>query len=76
VKTGGTDNYSAFLPLHEGLIVTTDGVEVGVAGAELDTDDMLGVTTEASWLTTAAARVAEEADKAVIVTSGEESAVV
>jgi len=75
MKTDGTEHASAFLPLHEGLIVTTDGVEVGVASTEHDTDDVLRVTTVGARHATLAARIAEEADETVVITSGEESAV-
>jgi len=67
--------YSAFLPLHEGLIVTTDGEETLVASAEHDTDDVLGVTAVASGLAFDA-RVVEEVHETEIVTSGEDLLVV
>ena len=67
---------SAFLPLHEGLIVTTDGEQVSVSGAEKDAGDVLGVTTERSGDTSLEAGVVEEADKTVIVTGGKEHLVI
>jgi len=62
---------SASLPLHEGLIVTTNGVEIGVAIGEHDTDDVLRVTTVASR-SALDAGVSEEVDKTVVIASGEE----
>ena len=62
---------SALLPLHEGLIVTTDREEVFVVSSgEHDTHDVLRVTTEASGETTLSCRVAEQVDKTVVVTGG------
>ena len=62
---------SALLPLHEGLIVSTDGEESGVTGAEHDTDDVLGVTSETLGLALDA-WVVEEVDETVVITGGEE----
>ena len=36
---------SGALPLHEGLIVATDRVQVAISRAEEDANDVLGVTT-------------------------------
>ena len=63
---------SLSLPLHEGLIVSTDGVEMCVVVvAEEDANNVLGVTTVGSglaldnWVT-------EEVHEAVVITSGHE----
>jgi len=61
--------------LHEGLIVTTDREKFGVICTEGYAYDVLRVTTEASRLALDA-RVSEEVDEAVIITSGEELTVV
>ena len=62
---------SALLPLHEGLIVTTNGEESGVISAEQDTDDVLRVTTVRSWHGLDA-WVVEDVDETVVITGGEE----
>jgi hypothetical protein len=64
------------LPLHEGLIVATNREEFGVSLAEHNTDDMLGVTSEASGEATLSAGVAEQVDETVVVTGGQELLVV
>ena len=68
----GSSERSLALPLHEGLIVATDGEELGVSSTELDTNDVLGVTTERAGEATVSAWVAEEVDETKVVTSGEE----
>ena len=62
---------SAFLPLHEGLIVATDREDSGVILAPKDTDNVLGVTTVRAWLSLDA-RVVEDVDKAVVIAGCEE----
>ena len=66
---------SAFLPLHKGLIVTSNGEEVAVAKAEHDAGDVLGVTAVRSGYTLDAG-ISEEADETVIVTGSEEHLVI
>lgn len=61
---------SGALPLHEGLIVTTNGVEVAVASAEEHADDVLRVAAVRAGLALDD-RVAEEADETVIITGGD-----
>ena len=62
---------SALLPLHKGLVIATDGVEVAVARSEHNTDNVLGVATVRTG-PALDARVTEEADEAVVVTGGKE----
>lgn len=66
---------SAFLPLHEGLIVSTNGVEVTVILGEHDTDDVLGVTAVTAGLAALSARVAEQVDEAEIVSGSQKHAI-
>ena len=63
------------LPLHEGLIVTTDGPEVAVIWTEHSTDNMLGVTTERPWFASHAAWVSEDGNETVVISTGKESTV-
>ena len=66
---------SALLPLHEGLIITSNGVESGVVtAAEFNTDDVLGVTSVASGLTLDNG-VAEQVHETVIISGSHELAV-
>jgi hypothetical protein len=65
---------SAFLPLHEGLIVTSNGEEVAVISAESNADDVLGVTSVASGLTLDDG-VAEQVHETVIISGSHELAV-
>jgi hypothetical protein len=53
------------------LIITTDAEKpLGqVASAKLDSDNMLRVTSVASWSTSLSARISENIDKAKVVTS-------
>ena len=67
---------SASLPLHEGLIVTANGVEVRIIRGEGNTDDVLGVTSEGSGLSASDAGVVEQVHETVIVTGGEQHLVV
>ena len=62
---------SGSFPLHEGLIVSTNREESGVTGAEHDTDDVLGVTSETLGLALDA-WVVEEVDETIVITGGEE----
>ena len=66
---------SAFLPLHKGLIVTTNGEEEAVANVEHDAGNVLGVTAVGSG-DTFSAGISEEADETVIVTGSEEHLVI
>ena len=65
---------SGALPLHEGLIVATDRVEVAISRAEEDANDVLGVTAVRAGAALDA-RVTEEADETVVITGGEELSV-
>lgn len=67
---------SAALPLHEGLIVSTNRVETLVVGGEHGADDVLGVTTVRSGLSTLSAWVTEEANETEVITGGEEHTIV
>jgi len=58
--------------LHEGLIVTTHGEEIFVILAEQDSDDMLRVTSKGSWNSSKSARVSEDVDETVVITSSNE----
>ena len=62
---------SALLPLHEGLIVTTDGEKSSIVGAEQNTDDVLGVTAVRSGLGSDA-WIVEDVNETIVITSGEE----
>lgn len=63
-------------PLHESLIVSTNREEVCIIAAETDTHHMLGVTSKRDGQVTLAARVAEEVNQTIIITSGYESTIV
>jgi len=63
---------SGALPLHEGLIVATNREETLVVGGEHGADDVLGVTTVRSGLSTLSAWVTEEANETEVITSSEE----
>ena len=68
--------FSAFLPLHKSLIVTTNGVESGIIRGEGNTDDVLGVTSEGSGRSTSEAGIVEQVHETVIITGGEQHLVV
>ena len=57
--------------MHEGLIVAADRVEALVAWTEGDTDDVFGVSPVGTR-SSADARVVEDVDETVVITSGEE----
>lgn len=65
---------SAQLPLHDGLIITTNTEEPlsQVASAKLDSDHMLRMTSVARRHTSLSARVSENIDKAEVITSGDQ----
>jgi len=62
--------------LHEGLIVSTNGVETSVVRGEHGTDDVLGVTTVRSGLATLSARVTEEANETIVITGCQEHTII
>lgn len=57
--------------MHDGLIISTDAEQVlcEVASAEVNSHDMLGVSSETSWHASFSAWVSEDLDEAIIVTS-------
>lgn len=61
--------------MHDGLIIATDAEEpLGqIASAKLDSDNMLRVTSVASRPASFSAWVSEHIDKAVVVTSGNQT---
>jgi hypothetical protein len=67
-------SFSAKLPLHDSLIVTTNGEEpVGeVTSTELDAHDVLRVASERSRLDSLSGRVTENVDKTEVITSTDE----
>lgn len=69
------DSSRSLVVLHEGLVISTDGEQFLALWAEHHTHDMLGVASVASWLGTWTAWVVPQADEAVVITSGEESAI-
>ena len=67
---------SGSLPLHEGLIVATNGEEARIVSREHGTDYVLGVTAIRSGLSTLSARITEEVNETVVITSGKEHSIV
>lgn len=63
------------LPLHKGLIVTSYGVEILIILGELNSHDMLGMTSEGNRFVTSPARVSENVDETVVITSGNKSSI-
>ena len=66
---------SAFFVLHEGLVISSNGEKIVSSVAELNTDNMLRVSSVASWVSSWTGWIVPEADKTVIVTSGEKSSI-
>lgn len=62
---------SALFPLHEGLIIATDGEKSGVVLAEQNTDNVLGMTAVGSGLGLDA-WVVEYVNETEVITSGKE----
>ena len=75
VLTGLFRKFSAFLPLHQGLVVTTDREKVAVIFVEDRAHDVLRVSTIRAWLGTLTGRISEECDETVIVSTCEKFAV-
>ena len=67
--------FSAYCPLHDSLIVTSNGPEFASILVELNSYNMLGVTSEASWEASAGGWVVPNADETEVVTGSNELAV-
>lgn len=59
--------------MHEGLVVTSDRVKVFVLVVEIDSHNMLGVTSERNRVVTFSAWVSKDVHKAVVIASSNES---
>ncbi len=57
------------------MVVTSDRVEVLIIAVEINSHNVLGVTSERNRVVTFSARVSEDVDKAVVIASSNESIV-
>lgn len=68
-------NSSTSLPLHEGLIVTTDGPKVEVVVSEHGTDNMFGMATVRAWSSSHAGRIVEQCHETVVISASKKLAI-
>ena len=66
-KVGHRNALSVSLPLHESLVIASNGEEVSIIAVEGNSHDMLGVTSERNGQVTFSARISEDIDEAIII---------
>ena len=69
-------SFSASLPLHDGLIISTSGPDILIVIREDTASNMFRMSTVAAWISTFTSWVSEEGNETIVITTGEELSVV